>query len=130
MVVIFRHPSGTVVVVFVELKSRRGVASEAQKQARAEMLPAGAVWWMARSAGAAMMALYLSGVVFRRPWEPPQFEPWEGPFADPNQRLPQAPEVAAQRRAARRRAVERTRARDGAASAAERGDAKGDDIAA
>ena len=48
--VIFRQPAGSV-IVFVELKSRRGVASEAQKQARAEMLPAGAVWWMARSAG-------------------------------------------------------------------------------
>jgi hypothetical protein len=37
-----RKPEG-VLIVFVELKSRRGVASKAQKQARAEMLPAGAV---------------------------------------------------------------------------------------
>jgi hypothetical protein len=36
------------------------------------------------------MALHLSGVVFRRKWKPPQLKPWEGPFANPNQRLPQA----------------------------------------
>jgi hypothetical protein len=68
-----------------------------------EMLPAGATWWMARSARAAMMALHLSGVVFRRRWKPPRLKPFEGPFADPTQRLPQAPDVAARRRAARRR---------------------------
>ena len=89
--------------IFLELKSRRGVASKAQKQIRLEMLPAGAVWWMARSARAALMALHLSGVVFQRRWKPPQLRPWEGPFADPTRRLPQAPDVAAQRRAARQR---------------------------
>jgi hypothetical protein len=46
------------------------------------------------------MALHLSGVVFRRRWKPPQLKPWEGPFADPMRRLPQAPDVAARRRAA------------------------------
>jgi hypothetical protein len=95
--------------IFVELKSRRGVASKAQKQIRLEMLPVGATWWMARSARAAMMALHLSGVVFRRKWKPPRLKPWEGPFADPNERLPQAPDVAARRRAAGRRSRERQR---------------------
>jgi hypothetical protein len=89
--------------IFVELKSRAGVASKAQKQIRLEMLPAGADWWLARSARAALMALHLSGVVFRHKWKPPRLKPWEGPFADPNQRLPQAPDVAERRRAARRR---------------------------
>ena len=89
--------------IFVELKSRAGVATKVQKQIRLEMLPAGAVWCMARSARAALMALHLSGVVFRRRWKPPRLKPWEGPFADPTQRLPQAPDVAARRRAARRR---------------------------
>jgi hypothetical protein len=89
--------------IFVELKSRRGVASKAQKQIRLEMLPSGATWWMARSARAALMALHLEGVVFRRKWKPPRLKPWEGPFADPTRRLPQAPEVAADRAAARRR---------------------------
>jgi hypothetical protein len=56
--------------------------------------------------------------------------PWEGPFADPNERLPQAPEVAAQRRAARQRWRERQRACKAAKLAAERDDAAGDDIAA
>ena len=50
--------------MFVELKSRSGLASKVQKQVRAELLAAGALWWMARSANAAMMALHLSGVPF------------------------------------------------------------------
>ena len=41
------------------------------------------------------MALHLSGVVFRRKWKPPRLKPWEGPFADPTRRLPQAPDVSA-----------------------------------
>jgi hypothetical protein len=98
--------------IFVELKSRRGVASKVQKQIRAEMLPSGASCWMARSARAAQMALHLSGVIFRRKWRPPRLKPWEGPFADPMRRLPQAPDVAARRRAARRRSRERQRARN------------------
>jgi hypothetical protein len=89
--------------IFVELKSRVGVATKVQKQVRVDLLPAGATWWMARSARAALMALHLSGVTFRRQWKPPRLKPWEGPFADPTRRLPQAPDVAARRRAARRR---------------------------
>ena len=89
--------------IFVELKSLAGVATKAQKQVRVELLSAGATWWMARSARAAMMALHLSGVVFRRQWKPSRLRPWEGPFADPTRRLPQAPDVAARRRAARQR---------------------------
>jgi hypothetical protein len=42
--------------IFVELKSRAGVATKAQKQVRVELLSAGATWWMARSARGAMMA--------------------------------------------------------------------------
>jgi hypothetical protein len=102
VLVLFRQATG-IIVVFIELKSRRGVASKVQKQIRLKMLPAGAVWWMARSARVVMVALHLSGVVFRRKWEPPQLQPWEGPFADPTQRLPQHPKVAAERREAKRR---------------------------
>jgi len=58
------------------------------------------------------MALHLSGVVFRRRWKPPRLKPWEGPFADPTRRLPQAPDVAARRRAARRRWRERQQRRE------------------
>ena len=36
--------------IFIELKSRAGVASKVQKQVRLEMLLAGADWWLARSA--------------------------------------------------------------------------------
>jgi hypothetical protein len=42
---------------------------------------------------AALTALHLSGVVFRRHWKPPRLKPWEGPFADPTQRLPPARDV-------------------------------------
>jgi hypothetical protein len=48
-VVLFRHATA-ILVIFIELKSRCGVASKVQKQIRPEMLPTGAVWWMARSA--------------------------------------------------------------------------------
>jgi hypothetical protein len=104
-------------VVFVELKSRRGVATKAQKQIYAEMLPAGAKWWLARSARAALTALHRSGVAFRQLWKPPRLEPWEGPFADPTRRLPQAPEVAAERNAATRRRRARQAVRERAAAA-------------
>jgi len=118
--------------IFVELKSRRGVASKVQKQIRSELLPSGATWWMARSARAALMALHLEGVIFRRKWKPPRLEPWEGPFADPTRRLPQAPEVAAERAAARKRwrLRQANRACQTAKLAAERDDAAGTDIAA
>ena len=116
--------------IFVELKSRVGVATKVQKQVRVELLPAGATWWMARSARAAMMALHLSGVVFRRRWKPPRLKPWEGPFADPHQRLPQAPDVAARRRAARRRWRAHQRVRETSKPATARDDAAGGDIAA
>jgi hypothetical protein len=127
--VVYRHDTGTI-VIFIELKSRRGLASKAQKQVRLEMLPVGAKWWMARSARAAMMALCLSGVVFRREWKPSRLEPWEGPFADPTQRLPRHPKVADERREAKRRSRERQRARRAAKLAAERDDASRDVIAA
>jgi hypothetical protein len=83
--------------IFPELKSRRGV-----------------------SARAALMAL--EGVIFRRKWKPPRLKPWEGPFADPTRRLPQAPEVAGERAAARKRwrLRQANRTREIAKSAAER----------
>src|SRR5262249_39611042 len=96
VLIVYRHDTG-VIVFFVELKSRRALASKAQRRPRLEMLPVGAVWWMARGARAALIALHRSGVVFRRKWEPPPLQPWEGPFADPTQRVPQHPQVAAER---------------------------------
>jgi hypothetical protein len=53
--------------IFVELNSRRGVASEAQKQVRAELIPADAEWRMARSARAALTALHLLDVAIPLP---------------------------------------------------------------
>ena len=106
-------------LIGLELKSPIGKLSWAQKEVRLEILRAGGKWWMARSARAALMALRLSGVAFRHRWKPPRLEPWEGPFADPNKRLPQEPTVAAQRREATRTWRERhKRARDAAQRAA------------
>jgi hypothetical protein len=94
------------VAVFVELKSKPGIATKAQKQIYGELLPAGAKWWLARSARAALTALHRSGVAFRRSWDPPRLECWEGPFVDPTRRLPQAAErAAATRRRRARQAV-------------------------
>jgi hypothetical protein len=58
---------------------------------------------MARSTRAALVGLQRVGVQFCRPWEPPQLSAWEGPFFDPQRRLPQAPEVRAERSAALKR---------------------------
>ena len=94
-IVIFRQRP-----IFVEVKSRAGIASKAQKQVREELVAAGAMWWLVRSARGADGVASLRGL-FRRPWKPPLLRAWEGPFADPNQRLPQAPDVAAHRRGSR-----------------------------
>ena len=89
--------------VFVELKSRAGHATKAQKQVRAELVGMRCSWFMARSANAALVALQRAGVPFREPWEVPRLEPWEGPWEDPAQRLPQHSEIAAQSREANAR---------------------------
>jgi hypothetical protein len=116
--------------VFIEMKSKRGVPSAAQKRVFAELRAMGADVYLARSAAAALEALRRSNVPFRRRWEPPPLAAWEGPFSDPHQRLPQHPEVAAQRRAAQRAWRERQRARRAPKLAAASDDAVGDDIAA
>jgi hypothetical protein len=82
--------------IFIELKSKRGVVSKGQKQARVEILQAGAKWFLTRSARAALTALHRSGVVFRHPWRPLPLPPWQGPFPDPTKKMPWAPSVLAQ----------------------------------
>ena len=98
--------------VFVELKSKAGVASKSQKQVRAELVAAGARWWMARSVRAALTALHRSGVPFRAPWKPPaDLRDWEGPFTGEEKRAPQHPLVREKQREACRRWREKRRAR-------------------
>jgi VRR-NUC domain len=97
-------------VIFIEVKSRSGRASRAQRRTRHELLAVGCEWFMARSARAALTALHRSGVPFRRPWKVPELHPWEGPFSGAERRLPQHPEVAARQRAACQRWRERKRA--------------------
>ena len=98
--------------IFVELKSRQGLCSPSQRTAREAILRAGAQWWVARSANAAMWSLARSGVRFRsrmrndgttEHWWQPRLAPWEVPRRDPAEPRPNAPDVAARRRAARRR---------------------------
>jgi hypothetical protein len=106
--------------VFIEMKSKRGVPSAAQRRVFAELRAAGADVYLARTSAAALEALRRSNVPFRRPWEPPELQPWEGPFAfaDSDQHLPQEPGVRAERRAAQRRWRERQRARRAETAAA------------
>jgi hypothetical protein len=112
--------------VFVELKSRAGIASKAQKQVREQLVAAGAMWWLVRSARGGLMALRLSGVEFRRPWRPPaELRPWEGPFDGAEKRLTQHPEVRARQRETCRLWRERKRARKSAMQAVERDDGAG-----
>jgi hypothetical protein len=102
-------------VVFVELKSRRGALSKVQRLTRVELLQAGAAWFLARTPRAALAALALAGVPFKRPWKAPPLQPWEGPTTA--ERLPASPELVVERRQAVRRWRERQR-NDGAQAAA------------
>jgi molybdopterin synthase catalytic subunit len=65
--VVYRHDAG-ITVIFIELKSRPGLASKAQKQF---VWNATSRWRAVRTA----MALHRSGAVFRHKWEPPQLQP-------------------------------------------------------
>jgi hypothetical protein len=129
--VLLRRAGGTC-VIFVEMKSIRGRMSPAQKQVRAELLPTGAKYYMARTAVAALAALKRERVPFRKPWTPPEIEDWAGPFSDISRKLPAHPAVSEERREEKRRYRLRRamRARKATKLAAERDDAAGDDIAA
>jgi hypothetical protein len=121
-------------LIGLEMKSRIGRVSRAQKEVRLEMLRAGGMWWLCRTARSALVALHRSGVSFRthagRRWKPPVLEPWEQPVAHPEQPMVWHPEVLRQWRADKERWRERQRARKAAKLAAARDDAAGDDIAA
>jgi hypothetical protein len=106
-------------LIGIELKSRSGRCTPAQRAEREAILRAGGQWWVCRSANAAMWALYKSGVRFRtivhedgtiEHWRSPRLPAWEVPRRDPAERRPLAPEVAAQRREDQRRYRERQKA--------------------
>ena len=87
--------------ITIELKSRRGQCSRPQRLVRERLLRAGAQWWVARSARAAMWGLYKSGVRFRtivhedgtiERWQQPELPEWERPKSNPHDRRPRAPE--------------------------------------
>jgi len=105
----------------IEMKSPGGRCSASQRAVREALLRAGVVWWECRSAHAAMWALRKSGVKFRvivgedgttERWRQPTLAPWEVPRRDPSEPRPNAPDVAARRRAARRRWLARQCVRD------------------
>jgi hypothetical protein len=123
-VLLLERREAGVLVVFLELKSRRGVASESQKLIRAQLLSTGAHWWMARSARGACEGLRRSGVEFRHSWTTPHLALWEGPFTGAEKRgLPQHPQLAAERRAAHQRWRKRRRDREAAMLATQRSNA-------
>jgi hypothetical protein len=106
-------------LIAVELKSRGGRCSPAQRLTREALIAAGGAWWEARSANAAMWALAERGVTFRmiarndgtiECWRQPELAPWEVPRRDPAEPRPSAPGVAARRRTAQRRWRERRKA--------------------
>jgi hypothetical protein len=121
-------------LIGLEMKSRIGRMSRAQKEVRLEILRAGGTWWLCRSARSALVALHRSGVRLRtyqnRRWTPPVLEPWEEPVADPEQPMVWHPEVLRQWRADKKQWRKRQRARETVKLAAERDDATGGDIAA
>lgn len=98
--------------IHIELKSPIGVLSKVQRQRRLELLANGAIWWLCRSANAAMVALSRSGVEFRmvvnsrgvvEAWQAPRLQPWEEPTQNPSMRHPAPPELRIKRREAKRR---------------------------
>jgi hypothetical protein len=109
ILVLHRINTGTG-VVFIELKSRTGELTTAQREIRRELLAAGAVWQAVRSARGALFALHRLYVPFGRKWTVPHLPQWEMPASEPAQ-LGYPPDVAAARRAAKRRYVERARER-------------------
>jgi hypothetical protein len=117
MIILFRRGDGTV-VIFIEMKSIRGRISPAQKQMRADVLPTGVIYYMARSAEAALTAVWREGAPFRKAWTQIAVEPWAGPFPDPTLRLPLHPLVTAERREEKQRYRLRKAAREAAPLAA------------
>jgi len=83
------------------------LSAHRQRAIRAELIAAGAEWWLVRSANAAMVALQLSGVRFRkrfgRKWRPPKLADWEQPRRDPSIPGPRHPEVRERERLSKAR---------------------------
>jgi len=82
------------------------------------MIAAGCRWFECKTANAAMVAIASCGVKFRtiinedgtvERWQKPRLADWEQPRGHPSEMRPLHPEVAAQRRATRRRSQERKR---------------------
>ena len=99
-------------IITIEMKSRAGRCSAAQRAVREALIRAGGLWWQCITARSAMWALRRSGVRFRQlvhadgrteRWRQPRLVQWEVPRRDPSERRPNAPEVVAERRAASRR---------------------------
>jgi hypothetical protein len=66
-------------LIGLEMKSLIGRLSSAQEEVRLQILRAGGMWFLVRTARAALVALHGVGIRFRRPWKTPVLEPWEQP---------------------------------------------------
>jgi hypothetical protein len=99
--------------ICIELKSPFGMVSRTQRLMREAIVSAGGVWWLARSAPAAITALHLSGVKLRARnggrFRPPRLPTWEEPVQDPALFKPMHPAAVAARSSARQRQRERVR---------------------
>jgi len=98
--------------------SRRGQCSRPQRAAREALLRAGALWWICRSANAAMWALAQSGVTFRtivhedgtlEHCQQPELPAWEVPKQNPHERRPRARRIGSRGRRRRRLTIWRRR---------------------
>jgi hypothetical protein len=87
-------------LIAIELKSLRSKCSLPQRAVRDALLPAGAQWWVCRTARAAMWVLARSRVLPHADhdngtcecWQLPKLPAWELPKCDPQERRPRAPE--------------------------------------
>jgi hypothetical protein len=108
-------------LIFLELKSRVGKVSEAQRDVRLQILRAGGMWWLVRSVRAGLTALHRSGVELRtragRQWVPPVLPAWEEPVSDLEQPIVWHPAVLRQWREDKARSRARQREREAALAA-------------
>ena len=93
----------------IELKSRVGRVSRAQRVIAREIAAAGGSWFLCRPVRSALVALHRSGVRLRdhggRLWRPPVLPAWENPVSvsDLDQRMVWHPDVKRRWREDRRR---------------------------
>ena len=102
-------------LIGIEMKSRVGRVSWAQKEVRREMVRAGGSWFLCRTARSALAVLHRQGVPLRNRqgqlWRPPLLPAWEEPVSDLDQPMVWHPQVLRQWREDKERWRARAKAR-------------------